>query len=326
MGASPVILVIEDSEVVRKRVREALLEAAVTAPASLHLAGNGIEGIKTLAALDEVDLVLCDLHMPDLDGLKFLGLKASMPGLEPVPVIMLTGVEQLQTKLQCLSAGASDYITKPFHDKELIARVKIHLQLKQLRDELFAQNQRLEELSRTDALTNVPNRRNLMEEASREFSRAGRSGQGMGLVMLDLDHFKMINDKYGHQGGDAVLREIAARLRDSLRGHDQIGRYGGEEFALVLPDTSPDGAKLTAERCRRLVSNTPVEFEGQQILVTASFGVSHFGEGYPKQHTLEALFGRADEALYVAKEAGRDRVEFRALNSGEKLVPEPQAV
>src|SRR5262249_30844758 len=155
-----------------------------------------------------------------------------------IPVIMLTSEEDVSKKIKGLEQGASDYVTKPFDEGELIARVKVHLKIKYLQDELRQKNVLLKELSGTDELTQMNNRRRFMEHFSNEFARARRYKHSLSFVMLDVDYFKQINDRYGHLIGDRVLIEVAAVMKKTMRAADIIGRYGGEEFTLLLPETN----------------------------------------------------------------------------------------
>ena len=204
------VLIIDDSETVRTRVQEALNTTNIF---DRYLtAGDGMSGFKVLVN-EKVDLILCDVVMPGFDGFKFLGLKKAKSEFLEIPVIMLTGEEDLNTKVRSLTAGASDYLTKPFHEEELVARVRIHMKIKLLQDELREKNGRLEELTRIDPLTQIPNRRYFMECFEREFSRAKRYGFPLSYVMCDLDHFKKLNDVHGHQAGDTALIKVASILR-----------------------------------------------------------------------------------------------------------------
>mgnify|MGYP006271623871 FL=1 len=310
------VLIIDDSEVVRSHVQRALSEARVAE--NFIAASDGLQGFKLLLE-NHVDLVLCDVVMPGMDGFKFLGLKHSKPQFQEVPVIMLTGHEDVRAKVRCLEAGASDYLTKPFHDEELVARVRVHLKMKTLQDELREKNRRLEELSRTDALTKLFNRRHFMELLRAEYSRAKRYGNSLSYVMVDVDRFKDLNDTYGHVYGDQVLKAVGEVLRDGLRQHDMAGRYGGEEFALMLPQTSVQGATAVAERCREVIEARPVTLDEQTLYVTASFGVASIPD--PRVDTLDDLIRLADEGLYAAKEGGRNRVVAPQATEASRPTP-----
>ena len=298
------LLVIDDSLSVRQRVLEFMREHDCFD--EYLTAADGVTGLRLLLENHElIDLVLCDLEMPELNGFGFLAARgaASVP-LERIPVIMLTARAEAQNKIEGLRRGASDYLTKPFDSGELLARVQVQLKLKNAQEQLRQQNVELERLCRVDALTGVSNRRHLMEQLDLELSRAQRYGIIVSLIMLDIDHFKDVNDTYGHQAGDEVLSVLGQFLMGELRRCDTIGRYGGEEFAIIMPHTNAEQARLVAERLRQrlAVATSSCGCGG----VTASLGVSsnqHLGAADPY-----GLVRTADAALYEAKAGGRNRV------------------
>ncbi len=298
------VLIIDDSQAVREHVKAVLEQRKVFD--RILTASDGIAGFKQL--LDNaVQLVLCDLMMPTLDGFKFLSLKQAKPELAEIPVIMLTGHEDSRAKIKGLEAGAADYLLKPFDDEELVARVRVHLKLKILQDELRDKNKRLEELSNTDSLTLIANRRHLLATLDSEWRRAARYRTSLACVMTDLDLFKPINDRFGHPVGDMALAAVAGVLRQGLRDSDMVGRYGGEEFMLVLPQTNSEGATAVAERCRRGIERLVLAAGDGTFTISASFGVA--ATPHPEIARVDDLIRLADEALYRAKQAGRNRVE-----------------
>jgi two-component system cell cycle response regulator len=299
------VLIVDDNAMIRNEIKAVLMRDG----GFTHFmeAADGLTAFKTIMETPP-DLVLCDLVMPGFDGLKFLGLKASRKELEQIPVIMLTAEDDLDRKAEILERGASDYVTKPFHEKELLARVRIHTKLKRLQDELREMNARLEALSVTDALTGLANRRLLITRLDEEVRRARRTKVPLAVVMIDIDHFKEVNDTYGHPMGDVVLRNIGAMLNVSLRATDLAARYGGEEFTLVLPYTDLVAALQVAETLRQKFAAMDHPLGDATIRKTVSMGVSA-REGQAGAPDAEELLKRADEALYRAKQGGRNRVE-----------------
>jgi two-component system cell cycle response regulator len=297
------LLIVDDSEAVRSRVERVLRVEGIFD--NVIKAGDGIDGFKQMLN-HPVDMILCDLIMTGIDGFKFLGLKHTKPEYNEVPVIMLTGEEDVRAKVRALEAGASDYLTKPFHDEELVARVKVHLKIKSLQDELREKNARLELLTNTDELTGLYNRRFFMEALRQEFARSERYGTALVYAMVDIDHFKRINDTHGHLMGDRALVAVAHTLQRAVRAQDVLGRYGGEEFAIVMPHTDRAGGELAVERCRKQIEDAVVNIDSGSLNITASMGVVCFPRADVKR--LEDLIALADAALYKAKEAGRNRV------------------
>jgi diguanylate cyclase (GGDEF)-like protein len=245
-----------------------------------------------------------------MDGFKFLRLLNSREELQDTPVIMVTGREDTEAKVRGLDQGASDYVTKPFDTGELLARVKVQLKIKSLQDKLKQSNQLLLELSHTDPLTGLHNRRSMMEALDREFERSTRKRSPLSLLMLDVDHFKKINDNFGHQQGDTALQALTTLLTGHLRPYDLAARFGGEEFSLILPETTEDAACQVAERIRQGMETLRVAELPDDYRMTASFGVAtvpHQAMAKP-----DDLIREADYALYNAKRAGRNRVERMA--------------
>ncbi|HLO25957.1 MAG TPA: diguanylate cyclase [Geobacteraceae bacterium] len=301
------LLIVEDSKVVRAQLLETLR--------SVHLfdncyeAGDGIEGLKVLATTP-VDLILCDLMMPKMDGFKFLAAIREKEEFQHIPVIVLTDRRESSMKVKALGIGARDYMTKPFDAGELIARIMVQLNIKSLQDEMRKTNELLKELSITDHLTHLYNRRYMMEELEMEFHRALRKKGDLCLVLIDVDHFKLVNDTYGHQNGDMVLAAIAEALQVELRRYDLAARYGGEEFAMVLPDTSLKEGCAVAERLRQAVHGITFPPPLENLAVTVSQGIAALPS--PRINSADVLIKLADDALYRAKQKGRNRVEMMA--------------
>ncbi len=298
------LLVIEDSAGQRAEIRSAL-EGSAAFDRILE-AQDGLHGLKLLLS-EPVDVVLCDLELPGLDGEKLLRMRSAARGGEcEVPFLFLSAVTDYDRRARLLRGGASDAICKPFHPADLVARLELHLKLVRLQRELLSKNKLLEQLSTTDPLTGLRNRRYLAEVLSVEFLRAKRYRTPLSVVMADIDHFKAVNDRHGHSTGDSVLEAVGALLKRRLRGSDHGGRYGGEEFLMVLANADGDGARVFAERLRQEVASTELAAEtGGVIRVTLSIGVATLG---PEHETPGDLVSQADEALYRAKQAGRNRV------------------
>jgi diguanylate cyclase (GGDEF)-like protein len=299
------ILVIDDSDAHRAEIREAL-KAAEQIDRILE-AADGLRGLKLLLE-ERVDVVLCDLELPGLDGEKLLRVKNSSPGGENIPFLFITASTNQDRKARLLEDGACDAIAKPFHHADLVARLHLHLKVKRLQDELMVKNATLARMSTIDVLTDLRTRRYVMDCLSIEFLRARRYSTPLTVLMADLDHFKDVNDHFGHPGGDAVLRGVADLLMSELRATDVAGRYGGEELIVLLPQNSTDGAEVMAERWRSCVENAVFELaDGRRAKVTVSIGIAGFEEAFETPYDLVAA---ADTALYLAKQKGRNRVEM----------------
>ena len=297
------ILIIDDTKSVRQHILATLRSTELFE--RCFEATNGLEGFKILLN-KKIDVVLCDVEMPGMDGFKLMSMVNTRQELQDIPIILLTSHEEMGTKVRALEQGASDYLTKPFSPEELLARVKVQLKIKALQDNLKEKNQLLEELSRTDALTELYNRRHMMTLLASEFDRSRRIGSPFGLLMVDLDHFKQDNDSYGHLQGDKVLQSTSWEIRAVLRQYDSAARFGGEEFALLLPEANLEGAVVVAERLRESISRIEFSGEFEALKITASIGVAAIPDA--RVHSVEDLIRLADDALYAAKEQGRNRV------------------
>ena len=297
------VLIIDDSEAVREKIIKTLESRDLFS--RFYQAEDGLEGFKKLLA-SPVDIILCDLEMPRMDGFKFLGMLKGRPEVSDTPVIILTGNDDRELKIKGLEQGACDFITKPFDPEELVARMRVHLKIKHLQDDLKRSNELLLELSNTDHLTGLINRRFLKEALHKEVQRARRKDGQVALLLLDIDHFKRVNDTHGHLQGDVVLQKVALHIQKELRSYDTAARYGGEEFVAVLPDTSLKEAFNVADRIRLSVQGMRFAGSLSNEQVTVSLGVALFPS--PCFDDIDGLLRAADEALYQAKERGRNRV------------------
>lgn len=258
-------------------------------------------------------LVLLDVMMPRMDGFETVRRIKANKDMPFIPVIMQTALDSTQDIVEGLNAGADDYVTKPLNFAELEARVKSLLRIKALQESLEERerqleeiNEKLERMSMTDGLTGIANRRSLEEKLRDMFEHSLRLHEPISVVMCDIDRFKSVNDTYGHQAGDDVLKQFAKVLHDEAREIDRVGRYGGEEFMLLLPGTVLDAAVTFAERVRHAIESHTFEFEGGTLQRTMSLGVASWP--HPKIHQCDGLIKAADDALYVAKKTGRNRV------------------
>ena len=302
------ILIVDDHEDNVELLR-ARLEAWGYATDS---ATNGKEALKKVEE-SPPDLILLDVMMPEIDGIEVTRRVKGNGSLPFIPIIMQTALDSTENKVEGLEAGADDYITKPIDFAELKARLTSMLRIKRLQEELqererelLEANERLKHMSQTDALTGLDNRRHLEDRLREMFEHAKRLSEPFACVMCDLDRFKGVNDTYGPQAGDAVLKQFARILRHEVREIDRVGRYGGEEFMLLLPGTVLDAGVTFAERVRKQVETHTFTFGDTSICRTASFGVSAWP--HPRIVDCDGLMRAADDALYVAKETGRNRV------------------
>lgn len=305
----PNLLIIDDSEAQRTRLRDVLVEAGFT---RILEARDGIEGLRKL--LDQpVDLVICDVEMPALDGAKLVHMSRATHGWE-IPFVMLTALEDPHRRARLFLDGARDVVTKPYHPVELVARIRHNLEVVRLQRELMQKNELLERLSSTDALTGLCSRRHVEGALRVEFMRAVRYGTPLSVILADIDHFKQVNDRHGHAVGDQVLRSVGEIFRGRLRATDVAGRYGGEEFLVVLPE-AVEGARTAAERWRGDLEAQAFPLEDGELLgVTLSAGVAGYRPGMPDA---EALVAAADVALYEAKARGRNRVVVGTPDEGD---------
>lgn len=300
------VLVADDSPIYRKLVEHTLSDQQY----AVLFAKSGREALD-LFSEHQPSLVITDWMMPDLSGIELCEQIRNHSRQAYTYIIILTGITEKNKLVKGLAAGADDYLAKPFHTDELLARVGVGRRIVELHRQLEAKNRLLEELALTDTLTGLPNRRAIEDWATRQLSGAARYGFSFLVVMADLDHFKTVNDTHGRDAGDMVLKKFAEILKANSRRSDICGRIGGEEFLFVLTHTTQENATVVIERIRAELEATKFAFDGGSLTVTASFGLAGF-EG-TQTPDFNRLVSQADAALYAAKRTGRNRIELAAI-------------
>jgi len=298
------VLLVDDSAVYRKLIGDHLRSWDF----EVILAETGSAAWKVLEQPEAPKLVLLDWVLPDLDGIE-LCQRIRNAGLTShyVYVILLTSKEGRQNMLDAMQAGADDYLMKPFDESELKARLMVGKRILNLQEELVAARESMRHAATHDSLTGLLNRGEIFVMLEKELERGRRERKPVAVILGDVDHFKKVNDTEGHLFGDEALQEIARRLHSKLRLYDGVGRYGGEEFLLVLPACDLDDAMQRANELREVIANTPVVSGDVARSITMSMGIAVSECIGVKE--VETLLKRADSALYTAKEKGRNRVE-----------------
>jgi two-component system chemotaxis family response regulator WspR len=316
---SCVVLLVDDQAMVGEALRRMLgNEADIT----FHFCSNPAEALETARRVMPT-AILQDLVMPGVSGFALLEQYRADDQLKDIPVIVLSSKEDPVVKSEAFTAGASDYLVKLPDRVELAARIRLHsrarvnrLQRDQAYRALRLVHERLQEVTEKlrveathDELSGLLNRRAFFDGLQRELARSERTHEPVALILADIDHFKTINDTYGHVAGDTVIRQLGQRLRNLVRASDSVGRYGGEEFIVLAGDCPPEPANRLAERLRRSIESHRIELPGSEVSVTMSVGVAVT----MRSMTAEALIAAADAALYRSKHAGRNRVELALL-------------
>ena len=295
------ILIIEDELIFRRMVKKYLLDAGY----EIVEAEDGLSAWE-LFQKEPFQLVITDWMMPGLDGPELVHKIRTSGQKSYTYIIMLTAMDDKDNIVLGLESGADEYLTKPFNSRELIARVASGMRILRLEEELMQARIQMEALAMHDGLTGLLNRRAIEEYAEAEFNMADRKKQAMSVILLDIDHFKNVNDRFGHKFGDVVLRQVAQTLKEDLRNYDRVGRWGGEEFLLILPDTELKDAVTVAERLRSKTAAVQTSLEnGETFSIHISLGTACTTGQF---QSLAKLIDAADQALYQAKQSGRDRV------------------
>ncbi|SHG69954.1 two-component system, chemotaxis family, response regulator CheY [Thermosyntropha lipolytica DSM 11003] len=291
-------VLIADDDAVSRRLLEGTLKAWGY---EVITAANGQEAMEILSLPERPSLAIIDWVMPGMYGTEVCRRVRDNNSPGYVYIILLTARGGREDIVKGLESGADDYMIKPFYPEELKYRLKIGERIIKLEQDIL-------KLARTDYLTGVLNRRAFMERLAEEIARMKREGKPLGIIIADIDFFKRVNDRYGHQAGDMVLKDFARSLKKACREYDLVGRYGGEEFIICLPGCDRENTFKTAERMRKVVELTPSYIEDikKDIFITASFGVTSLEPGEEKR--VDDLIKEADEALYKAKRTGRNRV------------------
>jgi diguanylate cyclase (GGDEF)-like protein len=269
------------------------------------MAENGKEALDILAKDDPPPMAVLDWVMPELTGPEVCRRVRETLREPYTYILLLTSKNTKGETVEGLEAGADDYIVKPFDQHELQVRLRAGQRIIDLQLNLLQAREELRERASKDLLTMLPNRSAIAHTLENEISRCHRDRRTVGIILLDLDHFKKVNDTMGHFAGDAVLRETALRLRSNMRPYDQVGRYGGEEFLVVLPNCDLEQAANQAERMRLRLHATGMLVDGRELQVSASFGVT-ISDG--SERSPDVFVRVADEALYRAKANGRNRI------------------
>jgi two-component system cell cycle response regulator len=314
------IMLVAESGVTASRIIDTLGPVA----ASVVCASSCAEAQSLLD--DSVELVIASLSLPDGDALRLVAQWRANESSRRLPILLMADDSELPRLAKGLELGADDYLIRPVDRNELLARVRTQIRRKRLVERLHENYRRGVILALTDELTGLHNRRYVFAHLNELLDRMTEGGVATALMLFDIDHFKQVNDRHGHPAGDRVLRELAERAVRQVRSVDLVGRLGGEEFVVVMPETSLGEAMLVAERLRVAVADGPFALQGKSdtLAITVSIGIAMTGEG---KDTLESLLKRADDALYAAKHAGRNRtITLPAQQAAPLLQPMPIAV
>jgi diguanylate cyclase (GGDEF)-like protein len=309
-STSPIRILVADDDPVARSMLQALLSKWGYRVVG---AGDGLEAVRIIEATDAPEIAVLDWMMPGLEGPEICRRVRALHDRPYVYMLLVTSRAHRGDLFKGLESGADDYITKPFDSEELRARLVVGRRILDLQNKLIAAREELRFKATHDALTGIPNRGTALEAIHRERSRQLRESTSFGVVLIDIDHFKRVNDGCGHLVGDFVLKTVAERIVACVRPYDTVGRYGGEEFLVVVTTSDVSGTMSLAERIRKSIASTPVVTDSGAIHVSISCGVA-CSSGDTRLEA-EALLYLADEALYRAKAAGRNRCELATVDA-----------
>jgi diguanylate cyclase (GGDEF)-like protein len=298
------ILIAEDDPVSRRLLEAKLVKWGY----DVVVTCDGDEALKALRTKDAPKLAILDWMMPGVDGVEICGMMRREAREPYIYIILLTALHRDEDLVAGMEAGADDYITKPFIANELRVRLRAGRRIIDLQNELINAREALREKAARDPLTGLWNHEEILRIMGLELSRAGRERGHVSVIMADLDLFKKVNDTHGHMAGDAVLRLTARRMLSLVRDYDYIGRYGGEEFLLVLPGCDGEWARILADRLCQSIGGDRMDISEGMLPITISLGVATTCKG--RKSDVNSLLQAADMALYRAKENGRNRVEI----------------
>jgi two-component system cell cycle response regulator len=307
-------ILIADDDTMSRRLLQKTLEGVGYQVTGVE---NGMLAKEQLCRLDGPRLALLDWIMPELDGPGVCRAVRQKTDHPYVYMVLLTSKESKADTIAGLESGADDYLTKPFNPEELKARLRTGLRILDLQDRLVEAREEMRFRATHDTLTHLWNRGVITDLMTRELARGRREGANIAVILGDLDHFKKINDTYGHLVGDEVLREVSRRLLASVRSYDYIGRYGGEEFLMLLSNCEAQHAFTRAEQIRKAISGMPIQTAAGPLGVTMSLGLLLSKDSSPRP--LEETLNEVDAALYAAKAAGRDCVKLAAIHADSEI-------